>query len=260
MRFQFSTLSFAGLVCLSSLAGHVQATPPDLSFLCDKMPEVCTNMCWAVRCASPTFPQTLTFDFPTDKTKDARRTKAGCNPHGNKCGTKNSGPGHRGPPNTSCDEYPFASVKEADGGPQVSRCVPGPENSRQGQALSTLQKKWKKEGKTRFLIGFGNPGSTGVRYCNNEPCTADGFEVQDGKVAKRDAQQPMFRYYRTRAGMVLASIDKVDFPSNFTRMQHEADVVDGGFELWTEVDEEFGELRYVEDTVMEELSWDHFLK
>lgn len=34
-----------------------KSTPPDVTFLCNKMPEVCTNMCWAVRCASPSSPK-----------------------------------------------------------------------------------------------------------------------------------------------------------------------------------------------------------
>ncbi|TQV93252.1 hypothetical protein V2A60_010314 [Cordyceps javanica] len=257
MLFKLSTFALVGVAGLVSFAGQTQATPPDITFLCDKAPEVCTNMCWATRCASPTFPQTLTFDFPDEVKKEERRKSAGCE-KGNKCNKGKSGTGHRGDGYESCDEYPFASTKEADQGHQVSRCVPGTQNSYQGGKLSGLQKKWKKEGKTTFLIGFGNPGSSGVNYCNNEPCKNDGWEVQDGKVSKREAP-PLFRYYRTRAGMILASLAPIDFPSNFTREFHEQDKVDESFYVWTDVDADIGEQRLIHDTVMEELPWDHFL-
>lgn len=143
--------------------------------------------------------------------------------------------------------------------PQVSRCVPITQNSRQGQAIGNLQKKWKAAGKTSFLIGFGNPGANGVNYCNNQACINDGFEVQNKKLSKRDVEHPVFKYYRTRAGMILGSIDMVEYPSNYTRLNHEAEALDDSFAVWTEVDDENGEMRFVEDTVVEELPWDFFL-
>lgn len=256
MLFKLFTLSLAGVAALVLFAGQTQAAPPDLIFMCDQAPEVCTNMCWATRCASPTFPQQLTFDFPDDAKEKVRRKSAGCQ-KGNKCNKGKSGIGHRGDGYESCDEYPFASTKEADRGKQVSRCVPGRENSYQGGKIQGLQRKWKKEGKTSFLIGFGNPGAKGVKYCNNQACKNDGWEVQDGKLSKRD-EQPLFKYYRTRAGLTLASLESVEVPSNFTREVHEEEDVDKTFHMWTEANED-GEQRMVQDTVEEELPWDHFL-
>ncbi|EJP62977.1 hypothetical protein CRV24_009596 [Beauveria bassiana] len=256
MIFKLSTLSLVGIVGLTTFVGHAQAAPPDLIFDCSRAPEVCTNMCWAVRCANPVFPVALTFDWPDKAKEDARRKSAGCQ-KGNKCNKGKTGPGHRGTGYESCDEYPFASTKEADRGHQVSRCVPGKENSYQGGKLSGLQKRWKKEGKTGFKIGFGNPGAKGVKFCQNQACKNDGWQVQDGKISKRD-EQPLFKYYRTRADMVFASLEPVSIPSNFTREFREADKVDETFYVWTEVDED-GEQRLIQDTVVEELAWDHFL-
>ncbi|KAK5991703.1 hypothetical protein PT974_07736 [Cladobotryum mycophilum] len=224
-------LLFTGITLIASVP-QATAAPPDLTFLCNNIPEICTNMCWAVRCANPTFPQGLTFDFPPKSTKDARRKAAGCG-RDNKCSPKGSGQtGHRGPPNVSCDEYPFASTKEADSGQQVSRCVPVAEQNSQGGSLSSQQQKWKKENKTYFTIGFGNPGNS--KYCNNEACDNDGFQVQDGKATKRSANDPVFRYYRTISGMTIASLDDIEMHSNFTRQADAEEVLVDGTETWTE--------------------------
>lgn len=248
-------LVLTGLAWIT-MAPHALAAPPDVTFLCNKMPEVCSNMCWAVRCASPVFPQTLTWDNPDKSTQDKRRASAGCQRSGNKCGSKRTGVGHRGGKYISCDEYPFASTKESTfpNGHQVSRCVPRSENSRQGQALKTAYGRWKKQGlKTHSLkINFGNPGAAGVKYCTNQPCKNDGFQVQD-KQLKRRSEDPMFKFYRTSSGMILGSIDAVDTPSNYTRELDDDEQVAASFESWVE-DVEGGSVHVISDTILEEVS------
>ncbi|KAG6007365.1 hypothetical protein E4U21_006069 [Claviceps maximensis] len=260
----------------------VAATPPDLTILCDQAPEICTNMCWAVRCADPSFSQFLTFDFPNRTTLGHRRRAACGSGRGGMCSADDGNgrggrrrrqqEGYRGPPYTSCNEYPFASTSDAaDAQHVVTRCVPASEQKYQQARVSALQRRWKDEGKTSFLINFGNPG--GVRYCNNDACTNDGFEVQQHggggggrEEAKRVAAKgPLFRYYRTSAGTVLATMGHMDLRSNFTREMAPGETLDASFDSWTEhvhvdvdVDMHDGEMRMVQDTIVQELPWDHF--
>lgn len=98
---------------------YAQADTPEVVFDCSVTPSVCTNMCWGAYCSN--YEVSLEFDNPSQDTKNQRRTKAGCKPNPNRC----SG----GDPNGSCDEYPFASTSNADDVQQVTRCVPGSENS-----------------------------------------------------------------------------------------------------------------------------------
>ncbi len=249
---QFKQLAFTGLACVISLP-QVIAKPPDVTFLCDKTPEICSNMCYAVRCAKPRFAQSLTFDFPDKNTTQARTKAAGCGSC-NRCTEQGRGMvGHRGAPNDTCFEYPFASTNEADGGHQVSRCVPASEKKGADDEISDLEKKWKEEGKTEFRINFGNPG--GAKYCMNDPCDNDGFEVQDGKAG--DEEKPQFKYYKARSGMVVGSMDKVETATNFTRRVDSDETMGYDFESWME-DSASGPVRMVLDTVMHELPWDLF--
>ena len=92
-------------------------------------------MCFAVNC--DTFPTILTYDSPSNKTKETRRKEAGCG-KGNKCNKRNQGRKfYRGPMFPSCDEYPFASTQESGlaDGMQLSRCVPMDENNSKFQAI-----------------------------------------------------------------------------------------------------------------------------
>lgn len=240
---------------------QVTAKPPDVTFDCKKMPEVCTNMCWAVRCASPRFPQTLNWDNPSKDTASKRRKSAGCQ-KGNKCNKGKKGPGHRGGVYTSCDEYPFASTSNSvfPNGHQVSRCVPPAENSRQGNALKVAYGRFRRQGFTShsLKIAFGNPGSRGVKYCTNQRCKNDGFEVQDGMIKKR-AEEPLFKFYKTSSGMVLGSLTTIDTPSNFTREVGEEEQVAAQFEAWREtVDGE--EVHVMSDVVLEEMPFDEAMK
>ena len=112
---------FASALALPLLVSYTyaQADTPEVVFDCSVTPSVCTNMCWGAYCSN--YEVSLEFDNPSTDTKNQRRTKAGCKPNPNRC----SG----GDPNGSCDEYPFASTSNADDVQQVTRCVPGSENS-----------------------------------------------------------------------------------------------------------------------------------
>ena len=98
---------------------YAQADTPEVVFDCAVTPSVCTNMCWGAYCSN--YGVSLEFDNPSQATKDQRRTKAKCKPNPNRCSGGN--------PDGSCDEYPFASTSNADDVQQVTRCVPGSENS-----------------------------------------------------------------------------------------------------------------------------------
>ncbi|KAK3186180.1 hypothetical protein K4F52_004944 [Lecanicillium sp. MT-2017a] len=249
---QLKHLALTGFACVVSLPQAI-AKPPDVTFLCDKTPEICSNMCYAVRCAKPRFAQTLTFDFPDKETTQKRINAAGCGSC-NKCTENGRGMvGHRGAPNDTCFAYPFASTKEAEGGHQVSRCVPASEKKSADDEIADLEKKWKEEGKTTFRINFGNPG--GVKYCSNDPCDNDGFEVQDGEVG--DDDKPMFKYYKARSGMVVGSMDMVEKATEFTRRVADDESLAEDFKSWME-DGANGPVRMVVDTVMHELPWDLF--
>ena len=103
--------------------GHVgaQADIPEVVFDCAVTPGICTTMCWGAYCAG--FDVQLSYDKASKATKRARRAKAGCG-SGNRCGDQSPDP-----EGSSCDEYPFASVSEADHDDQVNRCVPPSENN-----------------------------------------------------------------------------------------------------------------------------------
>lgn len=250
---QTSIAFIAGLMLLAANIPATIASPPDVTFLCGRMPEVCTNMCWAVRCANPTFTKALTWDDPSDQVKADRRKSAGCG-SGNKCNAGKRGVGHRGTGYESCDEYPFATTANADRGHQVSRCVPGRQNSRQGNALKQAYRRFRNNGFTRhsLKVNFGNPGSRGVKYCTNQPCRNDGYEVQD-KQLKRRSEDPEFLFYRTFSGIVLGSMEPNEFPSNYTRIADEEEILPIELDSWFE-DVDGEELRMVNDVIIGELS------
>lgn len=112
--------ALAGL-SIYSLLNRVAAQPdiPEVVFDCSVTPGACTNMCWGAYCSG--YEVSLSFDKPSKKVKRDRRAKAGCG-KGNRCGDQSPDPD-----GNSCDEYPFASVQEADNVQQVNRCIPGSE-------------------------------------------------------------------------------------------------------------------------------------
>jgi len=93
-------------------------------FLCNDIPEICTNMCYGAYCLD--IGESLTYDKPSASEKRKRRKAAGCiESGGNRCSTRK---GHD--PGFNCDEYPFAStVSDGGASDRVNRCVPVQQNS-----------------------------------------------------------------------------------------------------------------------------------
>ncbi|TFB05789.1 hypothetical protein CCMA1212_001942 [Trichoderma ghanense] len=270
-----SATAKASILLLTLLATTILARPPDITFLCDEMPEICKNMCWAVRCAKPSFSQILTFTLsaPSSSSYGPSSNKtsiSGSCLTNDLCGTAGlNKTGHRGDYFTACNTYPL-SVSDASALPaplpqphRVSRCVPEAEQCRQRTQLDLFAKSLRQpqrngtqqQGVRHLLINFGNPG--GVKYCNNDPCVNDGFEVQDGGVGRRwrrpEAASPMFTYYSTESGIVVASLEGVEMPSRFTRRVGGGEVVPPGFRTWFErVSDET--VHMMEDTIVQRLS------
>ncbi|PTB64412.1 hypothetical protein BBK36DRAFT_1124330 [Trichoderma citrinoviride] len=266
-----ATTSF--FLLLSLLATTILARPPDITFLCDEMPEICKNMCWAVRCAKPSFSQTFTFTFaPSSYGQSSNKTSiSGSCLTNDLCG--NAGlnkTGHRGNCFSACNTYPLSvSFDDAPLPPaapephHVSRCVPEAEQCKQRSQLDLFAKRLQQpqrngtqqQGVRQLLINFGNPG--GIKYCNNDPCINDGFEVQDGAVGRRwrrpEAASPMFTYYNTKSGIVVASLENVEMPSRFTRRVGSGEVVPPGFRTWFERASE-ETVHMMEDTIVQRLS------
>ncbi|KAF4987068.1 hypothetical protein FDECE_15622 [Fusarium decemcellulare] len=261
-------MSFKSLVLVVAVAWlgatpQVAAAPPDLTFLCNKIPEICSNICWATRCASPKFSLTLTYDQPSASIERSRRRTAGCGSN-NRCTKRGKGVGRRLPVSKygSCDEYPFASTRS--NGKQVSRCVPKSQNNSQGGSISAALRRLKRTKRAPFQVrvGLGNPGSRGVKWCSNQRCKNDGYQVQEGKLKKRE-EEPSFNFYKTESGMVLATLDDIDPMSNFTHEVDESDLKVRSRSLdtldtWSEKvegqDHDVGSMTYVNDIVLRKMT------
>ncbi|EHK16902.1 uncharacterized protein TRIVIDRAFT_56831 [Trichoderma virens Gv29-8] len=250
---------------LTILASSILARPPDITFLCNEVPEICTNMCWAVRCAQPSFPQTFTIDPSPYGYGSSNKTSisASC-PVNDMCGTQGlNQTGHRGLPYCACNAYPLSVTSEDAAFPplpqphRVSRCVPEAEQCIQRSQLELfakrLQQQSGQQGIRQLSINFGNPG--GIKYCNNDPCVNDGFEVQDGRVWKkwRRFEAPMFTYYKTKSGIIVASLEDMEVPSRITRRVGSGEVVSPGFRTWFEQARE-ETVHMMEDTIVQRLS------
>ncbi|KAG9630838.1 hypothetical protein KCU64_g16900, partial [Aureobasidium melanogenum] len=177
-------LTLVGLVMQTASCSVVPATreehpnPKVMVFDCNKVGEVCDNMCFGAQCAG--WGRSFTWDKPSKQTSSRRSTLAGCG-SGNRCKDHPYGDEYQ------CDEYPFKSVLEAKAGGQVNRCVPWRENNAQSQTIKnfyySLGKDFKdnkgkgcnKKSPCAFQVGFKNAGN--VQYCNVNPdCRNDGNE------------------------------------------------------------------------------------
>ncbi|PHH72865.1 hypothetical protein CDD80_4206 [Ophiocordyceps camponoti-rufipedis] len=211
------------------------ASPPDIVFLCDEMPDICTNMCWAIRCANPHFSYQLTLDFPSKLERSKRLKSTQCS----RCPPQPPVPYSMSSIITNssmvCNAYPFPDTSEsaASNGTLVTRCVPEEQQIDQELEISMLATRFSGSGgKQTVSIGFGNPGAPGVRYCLSEPCENDGWEEQ-GKnkmeqkkpkmkqkkpktVQKRAVAAP-FRIFETKSGMAIASMEDLTAGRNITR-------------------------------------------
>lgn len=155
-----------------------QAQPFDaksvLVFDCASSKETCNTMCFGLKCATKRASwQTLTWDNPSATIAGRRRTTAGCNVSGapNRCRVGAFSAGTH-----NCDEFPFASTKNADSGGQINRCVIVRENSSQGGKLGGFQRSPLGCGNKfpcNFRIAFKNEGP--YKYCKARPdCKPDG--------------------------------------------------------------------------------------
>ncbi|CCX12486.1 deoxyribonuclease NucA/NucB-domain-containing protein [Pyronema domesticum] len=157
---QFSLFQLLGLVLVSLTV--VEALNFDWD--CTRSLGTCNNACFAVNCKRK--PSKLTYDA-NKSARGPRRTRSGCNrtPCSN---TKYKASGN------SCDEFPFASVKEGGSG-AILRCVKSSENSSEGGQLSAFYKKLKNGEKFGIFVR----NFKGAKYCENARlCRNDGFEFK----------------------------------------------------------------------------------
>ncbi|KAH8128583.1 hypothetical protein FP744_10008534 [Trichoderma asperellum] len=266
------------LALLIALTMPILARPPDVTFLCNEMPEICTNMCWAVRCAQPSFSQVLTLEpssYGPGAQNESTAISASCRIN-NLCGNLHglNKTGHRDHPYSACNAYPFSISTEGSPLPpaaipstsQVSRCVPEEEQCEQRTQLELLAQRLQKQqqqqqdggqqqGPRQLSINFGNPG--GIKYCNNDPCVNDGFEVQNSSI-RRGSEAPLFKYYKTRSGIIIASLDDIDMPSAITRRVGSGESIPDGSRTWFEQSREV-RVHMVEDAITQRLSAQPFV-
>ncbi|PNP42497.1 hypothetical protein TGAMA5MH_05238 [Trichoderma gamsii] len=261
-------------ILFAALTTSILARPPDVTFLCNEMPEICTNMCWAVRCAQPSFSQVFSLDpggYGPGSQNESTVISASCRINslcGNLHGLNKTG--HRDHPYSACNVYPFSISTEGSpfspitipSASQVSRCVPEGEQCEQrtqlellAQRLQKQQQRGGQQGLRQLSINFGNPG--GVKYCNNDPCVNDGFEVQNSSVRRR-SEEPLFKYYKTKSGITIASLDDIDMPSSITRRVGSGESIPSGFRTWFEQSREVT-VHMVEDAVTQRLSAQPFV-
>ncbi|KAI0117632.1 hypothetical protein F4776DRAFT_666282 [Hypoxylon sp. NC0597] len=214
--------------------------------------ETCNTMCYGVNCKFHT--NTYNFDAPTESTKSDRRKRAGCtNGKG-----KNQNPCKDNKNGDSCDEFPFASTKDADTKQQFYRCVPAGDNSSQGGQLSNLVKNICKNQPCQFTLGF--KGETNYEYCKTNPsCKNDGnLWTKGNKPLKRDNDeddylQPLSGtgYFKLRSGEIFYSPSDLEVG---TRVVHYArnETIDAELETRDIDDEEYwGARELIEDEIVE---------
>ncbi|KAG5913933.1 hypothetical protein E4U42_000781 [Claviceps africana] len=266
------------LLVAAVYATIVGASPPDIIFPCHHMADICTNMCWAMRCAQPRFPQTLTWDSRVAKRSIMRANleASGCRILDNRCREHPDRQGYIGGIFYVCDEYPFSFTLESSraDGHGVSRCVRRKTHMLKSKRLRAMYAPWQAEGRETHTvrIGLRNPGHKGVNYCLNQPCVNDGFEIQDGMVRTETEAEtrlvhgrpggdgwtttttttmrrrrrrrrsdevegeeeepaaleaPMFRFFTTPSGAVVASMEPLVAGMNFTRVVDDENDGDG---------------------------------
>ncbi|PKY03800.1 hypothetical protein P168DRAFT_327839 [Aspergillus campestris IBT 28561] len=181
--------------------------------------DTCLNMCYGAKCKR--LGTTLTWDHPNYTNQGKRSRLAGCG-SGNRCSKPPYGAGYQ------CDEFPFKSVKEAEKGNQVNRCVKRHYNSRQGGVLrqfyySNGNFKGKGcDGKApcKFSLSFKNFNKYG--YCKKGgSCTNDGNEYTKAGPAKREEEVDASGYYRLGSGDVIyvpdgAAVGDLVYKAKFT--------------------------------------------
>jgi hypothetical protein len=140
-----------------------------LNLDCSNYPGPCNNDCYAAYVANK--PLTLNYNGP-DGQSDARRRAAGCVSPSPCTNGRMATPSAE---ETSCDEYPYASVVEGGSG-AILRCTELGENTGEGSALSGFLSSVCGNEPCTFEITFGNPGGGQTPYCLDGGGANDGFE------------------------------------------------------------------------------------
>ncbi|PWN44862.1 hypothetical protein IE81DRAFT_320832 [Ceraceosorus guamensis] len=143
------------------LAAASAASAATVTFDCSKVPNICSNDCYALKCAGK--PSTL----------HRNSAAATDNRNHNACKSPNRCSGNPDDSN-SCDEYPYASTSEGGAG-AVTRCVPAHENSVQGGTLSSFYTRSNVQQGDAYNVAF--TGTSGLQYCGGS-CSNSGNEVQ----------------------------------------------------------------------------------
>ncbi|PLN84999.1 hypothetical protein BDW42DRAFT_161413 [Aspergillus taichungensis] len=221
--------------------------------------DTCQNMCFGAKCQK--LGSTFTWDQPSSSTQGKRSRLAGCG-SGNRCSKAPYGKGYQ------CDEYPFKSVKEADKGKQVNRCVKSRYNSRQGNILKQFyysQGQFKGKGCNRkapcqFSVSFKQ--FSNQSYCRKgASCKNDNNEFTKSGPAKREEEVDASGYYRLGSGEIIfapdgAAVGDVVYQATFTNsnatMSFESSA-QGGDDDADDVDDEDDEFEVEEDTIVEEV-------
>ncbi|KAJ7500355.1 hypothetical protein B0H11DRAFT_1997216 [Mycena galericulata] len=174
-----------------------------LVFNCDPndktggLPEVCENMCFGLNC----------LRIPNSFTRESNKGQCSANRKQNACGVKvpnPCSPRYKAQPNglpalagqspgvkLSCDEFPFASTRQATTNPSgktATRCVPAVQNSRQGGKIggfyrSKLGQTDKFEILFDYGVGKGGQDSTegpisDFKYCSSATyCNLDTMQM-----------------------------------------------------------------------------------
>ncbi|EPQ32217.1 uncharacterized protein PFL1_00414 [Pseudozyma flocculosa PF-1] len=152
-----STFVPALALCVAAPLGVLSAT---LTFDCAKVPNICSNDCYAIQCLGK--PSTLHRDSANAST---RRQQTACQSP-NRCSGNPTD-------SNSCDEYPYASSIEGGAG-SATRCVPSAENSSQGGSLSSFYRSAGVADGDAYNVAF--KGSSGLQYCSGS-CTNSGNEL-----------------------------------------------------------------------------------
>ncbi|SJX62993.1 uncharacterized protein SRS1_13816 [Sporisorium reilianum f. sp. reilianum] len=180
---------------LAALALVSSASAATLTWDCTRVPNICSNDCYAIQCAGK--PTTLHRDS-ADAT--ANRALTACKSP-NRCANNPSD-------SNSCDEYPYASSQEGGAG-SVTRCVPSTENSRQGGTLSSFYTNNAITDGDAYNVAFAS--ISGLQYCSGS-CTNTGNELI--KRNKAVGAQFVPRQFATDEGHVLTMFERVDSPGS----------------------------------------------
>ncbi|KAB8264919.1 hypothetical protein BDV32DRAFT_116855 [Aspergillus pseudonomiae] len=239
------------------------ATAKILTFDCSdgQVGDTCLNMCYGAKCKK--LGTTLTWDHPSKSTEGKRSRLAGCG-SGNRCSKAPYGKGYQ------CDEFPFKSVRQADKGGQVNRCVKSHYNSRQGHVLQNFyyshgefkNKGCKGRAPCQFRIGFKRFSK--YKYCKKKPdCKNDGNEYTKKGPAKREEEVDTGGYYRLASGDVIfvpdgAQVGDLVYQATFSNATIGVADIDGveGQGDEDEGDENYGDdpFEVQEDQIVEEVA------